>query len=150
MADPKSIGASGLTILAAVAASVGVTYLTNKAPQEMPTKLGATSLDVAVYDAAAQSGKVVPINAVLKASVVEGVYGLHWWCNDVPCPKSTVAELEKAAEDGISATMTPEVVGDEVRYRVEVQRGERPVVPELLPEDAALLGLKNTKEIEKP
>jgi hypothetical protein len=148
--DPKSIGASGLTILAAVAASVGVTQLTTKAPQEMPPKQGASSLDVAVYDALAQAGSVKTVNAVLKVSVVEGVYGLHWWCDGQPCPKSTVAEIEKAAEDGVSATLTPTLVGDEVKTHVEVQRGERPVVPELLPEDAALLGIKDAKEIEKP
>lgn len=156
--ETKTIGVSGLTILAAVAASVGVTRFAAENTRE-PTikvsdiKVGGAPLDRAVLDAVRLSGVVGTIHASIRASVVEGVYALHWWCDGVPCPATTAAELNKASADGVSATLTPTIVGDEVKYKAEVQRGTRPALPELLPEDAALLGIKSVvqpKEIEEP
>lgn len=137
--DPKTISAS---VILAVAASVGVVQVTKTAPQELTLKAGATSLDQAVADAAKLTDKIEPMHAGLRASVVNDVYGLHWWCGAVPCPESLVAEIGKVTSRGVSATLTPTQEGEEVTYKIEVQEGERPDLPPLGLEDEKLLGVR--------
>jgi hypothetical protein len=143
--DPKTISAS---VILAVAASVGVVQVTKTAPQELTLKAGATSLDQAVADAAKLTDKIEPIHADLRASVVNDVYGLHWWCGAVPCPASLVAEIGKVTSKGVSATLTPTQEGDEVTYKIEVQEGVLPELMALSEDEQALLGVGGKTKAE--
>lgn len=137
--DPKTIAAS--TILA-IAASVGITKITNKTPRDLTVKAGATSLDQAVADTSKLGDRVETINAELRASVVNDSYGLHWWCGAVPCPKSLTNEIARVSERAVLATLTPSLNSDTVEFKIEVFEGDVPKLATLSPEDEKLLGVR--------
>jgi hypothetical protein len=150
--DTKNIAAGSVTVLLSLIAGMGGGALTAKAPSEMTVKAGATTLDRAVSAVAQLSQTVRPMTATRKWAVVENAVVLSWWCGadagDVPCPSEAVEELDKASADGISATLTPTIVGDEVRYAITVQPGAMPERPEYDAATLALLGVKDSGDVK--
>lgn len=144
--EPKNIAASAVVAIVASVVVVCIGNVIEKAPGELTLKPGATAIDRAVSDAANQAGSVRVINAILRVSVVNNTYGLHWWCDSSPCPATTAAEINKVSSKSVSASLVPRLDGDTVTYDITVHDGEAPAVPELSADDAILLGVQSIKQ----